>query len=191
MVMDELDLAVLEQLKTDGRKSFAQIARALGVSLNAARRRYEKMVASGAMRIICVVDPRQMGYSAFASVYVKVEPPCLRSSIEQLMASPQVTWLAEMTGSFNLAIDVCCRDTDHLHEFLTQQLGKIEGVRETQTSIYLRVHKALSLPTHRSLGPEGIRPRRARTERGGADSPKHRHEEARATRRNTNKGGLR
>jgi hypothetical protein len=52
-----------------------------------------------------------------------------------------------MTGAFDLAIDVCCREVDHLHKFVTQQLRKIEGVRETLTSILL--------PDSQSPGPTG------------------------------------
>ena len=150
-VMDDLDHAIFERLQSDGRKPFAEIGRELGVSLNTVRAHYKRMVDSGALRIISAIDPHQMGFAAFANVYVKVEPQHLESGCKQMIEFSEVTWLAEMTGPFDLAIDVCCRDMDHLHEFVTQQLHKIEGVRETQTSIYFRIHKAMSLPVPRSL----------------------------------------
>ena len=148
--MDSLDHAIFQQLQSDGRKPFAEIGRELGISLNAVRARYKKMVDSGVLRIVSAIDPRKMGFAAFASIYIKVEPQHLQSSLEQIAQFSEVTWLAEMTGVFDVAIDVCCHDMDHLHRFVTQQLHSIMGVRETQTSIYFRIHKALSLPVHRS-----------------------------------------
>jgi Lrp/AsnC family transcriptional regulator for asnA, asnC and gidA len=149
--MDELDHAIFEQLQEDGRKPFARIGRELGISINAVRARYRRMIENGALRIISIMNPRKMGYEAFASIYITVDPKLLTRCIEQIMQFPEVTWLAEMSGVLDLAIDVCCRDMDHLHSFVTQKLHKVEGIRETQTAIYFKVHKAFSLPMYRSL----------------------------------------
>jgi len=155
-VMDDLDTEIFEQLQADGRKPFAHIGKELGVSLNTVRARYNKMIENKAMRIISIMDPRQMGFDAFASIFITVDPKSLTNCIEQIMSFSEVTWLAEMSGVFDLVIDVCCRDIDHLHDFITQELHKLKGIKDTQTAIYFKVHKAFSLPVYRSLWPKGV-----------------------------------
>ncbi|MGZ3609344.1 MAG: Lrp/AsnC ligand binding domain-containing protein, partial [Ktedonobacteraceae bacterium] len=44
-------------------------------------------------------------------------------------------------GSFDLLAEVVCRDNDHLLDFLTEKLYKVQGVQQTETFMYLRVCK--------------------------------------------------
>jgi len=40
-------------------------------------------------------------------------------------------------------VEVFCRDRDHLLKFLTESLYKIEGIRETNSFVYLKIIKEI------------------------------------------------
>jgi Lrp/AsnC family transcriptional regulator for asnA, asnC and gidA len=54
-----------------------------------------------------------------------------------------VVYLVLVTGSYDLCIEVVCRDNEHLIEFLTKKLHAIEGVKDTETFLYLRIAKEI------------------------------------------------
>ena len=54
---------------------------------------------------------------------------------------PEVSYLVLTAGSFDMLAEVVCEDNDHLLRLLSEDLAGIEGVRETETFMYLRLLK--------------------------------------------------
>ena len=46
-----------------------------------------------------------------------------------------------ISGAFDLLVEVLCRDTDHLAQFLSDRLLCVEGVQRTETFYILRTYK--------------------------------------------------
>ncbi len=44
-------------------------------------------------------------------------------------------------GAYDLLVEVVCEDNEALLRFLTEKLRRVEGVRETETFVYLRMVK--------------------------------------------------
>lgn len=61
--LDELSKAIIEKLQADGRRSYAGIGKAVGLSEAAVRQRVQRMVDAGVMQIVAVTDPLQLGFS--------------------------------------------------------------------------------------------------------------------------------
>ena len=59
--LDELSKAIIEKLQQDGRRSYAGIGKAVGLSEAAVRQRVQRMVDAGVMQIVAVTDPMQLG----------------------------------------------------------------------------------------------------------------------------------
>ena len=53
---------------------------------------------------------------------------------------PEVSFLAMISGKYDLELNVQCRDNNHLIE-LMEKIHLVEGVYETETNMYLRVLK--------------------------------------------------
>ena len=67
--MDDIDRQLVSRLVRDGREPYADLARAVGLSLSATKRRVDRLVADGAIRgFTAVVDPVVMGWALSASV---------------------------------------------------------------------------------------------------------------------------
>jgi Lrp/AsnC family transcriptional regulator for asnA, asnC and gidA len=139
--MDELDQLILKTLQKDGRTPFTQIARQAGVSETTVRSRYRSLEESGIVRTVGVVDPFALGFHAPAVIGVSVDADKIERVAKAVAELPEVSYLVMTLGSFDLTVEVFCRDLNHLTDFVTQQIGRIPGVRSTETLMIARSYK--------------------------------------------------
>ncbi|MBM3691240.1 MAG: AsnC family transcriptional regulator, partial [Actinobacteria bacterium] len=59
--LDSISRKIIEQLQADGRRSYATIAKAVGLSEAAVRQRVARLTESGIIQIVAVSDPMQVG----------------------------------------------------------------------------------------------------------------------------------
>lgn len=140
--LDQVDLEILKHLQDDGRKSFTQIADALGLSVGTIRNRFSRLLADGTLHVIGRADPHRVGFHAPANVHITVRPPSLiEGAAECIAAFPEASYVAVVSGPYDLEVDVMCRDMAHLTDLVTKRLPQIPGVTDTRTSMILRVVK--------------------------------------------------
>ncbi len=136
-----LDKRIIEHLQQDGRRPFTQIAAELGVSEAAVRARTNRLVERGILQVVGVTDPLKLGFHQQAMIGVRCERDRLLQVAEAVSGFPEVDYVVITAGTFDLLIEVVCEDNDALLSFLTQRLRAVEGVRETETFVYLRMVK--------------------------------------------------
>lgn len=139
--LDDVDRGIIDALKEDGRMSFAEVARRLDVSAGMVRQRYLDLAEKGILQVVAVTNPTLMGYNTMALVGVRVDGNRLREISRQMAAFEEVVYLVLCTGTFDILVEVACRDNAHLLQFLTEHLRAIEGVVHTETIIYLEIVK--------------------------------------------------
>jgi Lrp/AsnC family transcriptional regulator, regulator for asnA, asnC and gidA len=91
--------------------------------------------------VVAVADPMTLGYQAMAMVAISVDGRALKQVAEAVGRLPEVSYLVLTAGSFDMLAEVVCQDNDHLLRLLSEDLAGIEGVRETETFMYLRLLK--------------------------------------------------
>jgi Lrp/AsnC family transcriptional regulator for asnA, asnC and gidA len=69
--LDEISKQIVEQLQHDGRKSYAEIGKVVGLSEAAVRQRVQKLTESGVMQVVAVTDPMRLGFSRQAMIGIK------------------------------------------------------------------------------------------------------------------------
>jgi Lrp/AsnC family transcriptional regulator for asnA, asnC and gidA len=139
--IDEIDLHIIKILNQDGRTPFSHIAELLGVSTGMIRQRYQKLVQDGVLQVVAVTDPLLMGFSIMAQIGVKVDVGRLQEIAEQIAAFDEVIYLVLLTGSYDLHIEVVCRDKTHLLDFLTNKLYSVAGIKDSETFICMHIAK--------------------------------------------------
>ena len=139
--IEDIDLQIIALLQKDGRMPFAQIGKQLGVSAGMVRLHYQKMVKEGVLQVAAITTPLLMGQSKMAIIGIKADGHRLREISREVAAFKEVIYLLLVTGSFDIVIEVVCRDKNHLLDFLTKNLYKVEGVRDTETFMYLDIIK--------------------------------------------------
>ncbi len=139
--MDRLDYKILSVLQRDGRRSFTEIGKAVGVSEGTIRKRVMRLVDDGVIRIIGLVDPHLVGFDAPAMIQVSVSPPHLEEAAQAIAQFPEVSYLLMVSGEFDLIVEVRCRNREHLASFIRDQLQKVPGVQRTVSSLVLHTYK--------------------------------------------------
>ena len=138
--LDEVSKAIVEQLQDDGRRSYAEIGKAVGLSEAAVRQRVQKLTDSGAMQVVAVTDPMQLGFFRQAMIGVRVAGDTTVVA-EALGALSAVDYVVLTAGSFDILAEVVCENDDDLIDLLNKQIRAIEGVQSTETFVYLRLVK--------------------------------------------------
>jgi Lrp/AsnC family transcriptional regulator for asnA, asnC and gidA len=136
-----LDKRIIEHLQQDGRRPFTQIAADLGVSEAAVRARTNRLVARGIIQIVGVTDPLKLGFQQMAMVGIRCERDRLIEVAETVGSFPEVDYVVITAGTYDVLIEVVCEDNAALLDFLAERLRAIEGVRDTETFVYLRMVK--------------------------------------------------
>lgn len=140
--LDQTDLAILQHLRVDGRRSFTDLSQELGVSVGMIRNRYNRLVQHNILHIIGWTDPVQAGLQAYARVVIKVRPTKhLEAVIQALQDIQEVSFLAVTTGNWDLEINLVCRSNDDLLKLMNEHILRIEGVYESSTTMYLKILK--------------------------------------------------
>lgn len=140
--LDEVSKAIIEQLQQDGRRPYAAIGKAVGLSEAAVRQRVQRLQDAGIMQIVAVTDPMQVGFSREAMVGIRVEGD-IESVAAQIEAMPEVDYLVVCAGSFDILAEVVAEDDEHLLEIVARRIRGIPSVRSTETFMYLTLRKQI------------------------------------------------
>ncbi len=138
--LDRLSKAIIEELQQDGRRSYAAIGKAVGLSEAAVRQRVQRMVDSGVMQIVAVTDPMQLGFSRQALIGIRCTGDALEVA-ERLSAIDAIDYVVLTAGSFDMIVEVVCEDDDCLLELLNRDIRPIPGVVATESLVYLKLVK--------------------------------------------------
>jgi Lrp/AsnC family transcriptional regulator, regulator for asnA, asnC and gidA len=139
--LDETDLKIIEELKKDGRVAFAQIAEQLGVSPGMVRQRYNRLIDQGFLKIVAITNPVRMGFRTMAMIGIRAEGSKLLDVAEKVSQLDEVIYMIISSGRFDIFAEVVCRDHEDLLRFITEKLSRIDGVRESESFMHLKIVK--------------------------------------------------
>ncbi|MBM3668666.1 MAG: Lrp/AsnC family transcriptional regulator [Actinobacteria bacterium] len=139
-VLDDVSRAIIEQLQQDGRRPYASIGKAVGLSEAAVRQRVGRLQDAGILQIVAVTDPMQVGFPRAAMVGIRVDGD-IDPVATAMEALPEVDYLVICAGSFDILAEVTAEDDDHLLRVVNQSIRGIPGVRATETFVYLKLRK--------------------------------------------------
>ena len=138
--LDDVSKAIVEHLQTDGRRSYAEIGKAVGLSEAAVRQRVQKLTDAGVMQVVAVTDPMQLGFYRQAMIGIRVVGDTTQVANE-LSSMRAVDYVVLTAGSFDILAEVVCEDDDDLIDLLNSRIRAIKGVQSTETFVYLRLQK--------------------------------------------------
>jgi Lrp/AsnC family transcriptional regulator for asnA, asnC and gidA len=138
--LDDTSKAIIEQLQQDGRRAYASIGKAVGLSEAAVRQRVQKLIESGVVQIVAVTDPQQIGFARQVMIGVNAEGN-LDEVASDLAEIPELVYVVITAGSFDLLCEAVVIDDEHLLELINDRIRKLPGVRRTETFMYLKLKK--------------------------------------------------
>jgi Lrp/AsnC family transcriptional regulator for asnA, asnC and gidA len=141
--LDSIDQYIIDAMHKDGREAFAQIAEKLNVSPGMIRQRYNRLVDMGYLKVVAVTNPLMMGMRTMALIGVHTEASKMLQVAEEISKIEEVVYLVVVSGRYDIICEVFCRDHEDLLKFLTEKLAKIDGIRETESFIHLKIVKEI------------------------------------------------
>jgi Lrp/AsnC family transcriptional regulator, regulator for asnA, asnC and gidA len=139
VVLDTVARHIIEQLQQDGRRSYAAIGKAVGLSEAAVRQRVQRLIDLGAMQIVGVTDPMSLGFRRQSMIGIRCDGDLQR--VANLLAGMEaIDYVVITAGSFDLLIEVVCEDDSQLLEILGR-VRSLPGVTTTETFVYLKLCK--------------------------------------------------
>ncbi len=139
--IDEIDRAIIRGLQADGRRPYADIATELGLAPSTVQQRANRMIDLGLLKIRAVTDPMIMGVSVIAEVVLKVDAVRIREVADEIATFDEVGYVVICAGSYDILMEVACADNDSLINFISTKLARVDGVRSSETYMYLRIVK--------------------------------------------------
>ena len=115
--LDDIDLAIIQELVESPRCSYSDLAEAVGLSAGAAKTRVRRLRESQCVRIAGRVDPTILGCGLFAFAFVDVRGGALEAA-QVLGECYEAAFVAAVGGSASLIVEFRCRDWHHLADIL-------------------------------------------------------------------------
>jgi Lrp/AsnC family transcriptional regulator for asnA, asnC and gidA len=138
--LDEMSKAIIEKLQQDGRRSYAGIGKAVGLSEAAVRQRVQRLIDTGVMQIVAVTDPMQLGFSRQAMIGIRCQGDATKVA-ERLSQLASVDYVVLTAGTYDAIVEVVCADDAELLELLNTEIRAVPGVMSTETLVYLKLVK--------------------------------------------------
>ena len=145
-IPDSTDKQLVRLLGQDARQNSETLARQLNKSSATVRRKLRKLIQSGLLHIVGVVDPARFGLPLTAIIALDVSHDKLKAALKVLANRSEITWISTTTGRFDIIARGRFASTDNLSDFLTDQVATIEGVKNSETFICLDVKKGRKIP---------------------------------------------
>jgi Lrp/AsnC family transcriptional regulator for asnA, asnC and gidA len=140
VVLDDVSKSIIEQLQQDGRRSYASIGKAVGLSEAAVRQRVQRLTEAGTMQIVAVTDPLQLGFGRQAMVGVHVDG-AIQPVADALSAMEEAIYVVMTAGTYDVLCEVVSTGDEELLELVSSRIRAIPGVRSTETFMYLKLAK--------------------------------------------------
>jgi DNA-binding Lrp family transcriptional regulator len=136
---DSLDYQIITALNKNARLPASEIARTTGANERTIRKRIDRLVSGGFIRLAAIVDPVKFGYVTAADIFLEVDPSVEENVLGELMVMTEVTYIAFGQGTNEVSIEARFKDNDLLREFIRNRLAHLVGVTVTRYTLVPRI----------------------------------------------------
>ncbi len=137
-MIDEIDKKILEILQKNARMPYTQIAKKIGLSEGAIRKRIDALEKKGIIRkYVAVVDPRKIGYNNITLLGLDTEPTKLLDVANEVAKIEEAKNVYISAGDHMIMAEIWAKNGKELSEILANKIAKIEGVKKICPAIIL------------------------------------------------------
>ena len=125
-------------LMENSRRPYVELARILGVTEAAIRKRIRKLEREGVIRGYTIdVDPRKLGYEIVCFLGLDIAPESYMRMLEALRGRDEVVRLYSTSGDHNVLAECWFRSLDELNKFI-KELESLPGLIRACPAIVLQ-----------------------------------------------------
>ena len=140
---NDIDERIIRLMKRDGRMSTAALARAISAPEPTVRRRLDKMLQSGALRVVALTDPRPSGLPVAAFIDFKVEREQIETFAEHLATYEHIEVVSVITGPWQITARGRFHTTEDLYDFVLKKISVVPGVLRSRSFVVMKDYKAI------------------------------------------------
>lgn len=141
--IDSTDREIIRELNKNGRISYTDLAKTIGLSRVAIQARVNTLMDNGVIeRFTAVINPEKIGIQVSAFFNVEVEPKYLHEIAEQLSEEPWVTSLYHMTGPSKLHMHALFADNREMENFMKDKLYVLPGIASVESQVLIKRYKS-------------------------------------------------
>ena len=136
---DELDMKLLFELTKDGNVSVPQLSKKLGINPSVLYSRIKRLLRKKLIKKFTIdIDDSLLGIGVKATVGINRDPKFKIQIHKKLLEISEVVSISEVTGRFDIMIQVYAQDLEDLHAVVIEKIGKIEGIQNTESFVELQ-----------------------------------------------------
>ncbi len=154
--LDDLDFHIIRLLHADARLAASEIARQTGSNERTVRKRIDRLVSDGIVRLTAILDPDAFGYHIAADIFLEADPEREGEIVRLLTAMPEVTYAALGQETREISIEARFKNSTDLRDFLGRTLTGIPGVQVTRYALVPRILRNIDewMPPREDFGSE-------------------------------------
>jgi Lrp/AsnC family transcriptional regulator for asnA, asnC and gidA len=141
MTIDDIDQKLLLELQKDGRQNYTDLAKLLYVSETTVRNRLKRLLDKDIVKIMAVPHLETLGYSFIGIMGIQVQLGYLSTVAKQLMGHPNICYLANVTGRYDLMALVIAKSSSEFSELVENFLAPLPSILRTETFVNLHIYK--------------------------------------------------
>lgn len=145
--MDSIDLKLLQQLMTQGRITWSELAGLLQLSAPATADRVRRLEERGVIQgYTALLNPETVGCGLTAFVAVTLQHPQYRADfVQKIHALPEVMECHHITGEDDYMLKIRCQNTRDLERIISDEIKGIIGILRTRTTVVLSTIKETTI----------------------------------------------
>jgi Lrp/AsnC family transcriptional regulator for asnA, asnC and gidA len=138
--LDDVDMKILSSLYSDASVSVPILSKQLGVNLSVMYSRIKRLQKRGIIeRFTVQVNEDSLGMRAGALAGLNIDPKQRENVLKEIERIDGVRLIREVTGRFDIILDLKGQSLDELHRAVYDVLGKIPGVMHAE--IFMEVSR--------------------------------------------------
>jgi len=139
-LIDEKDRIIIDTLRKNARITLSELAKLVGISDVAVKKRIKKLEASGVIRgYRALIDPFKLGY-VIAILGIDAEPNLLLDVAKTLSEREYTKYLAITTGDHMMMAVVWAKSREELKNII-EEVSRMKGVKKASPSIVSEILK--------------------------------------------------
>jgi Lrp/AsnC family transcriptional regulator, regulator for asnA, asnC and gidA len=132
-------MKLLYELTQDGSISVPTLSKKLGINASVLYSRIKRLMKKKLIKKFTIeIDESLLGIGVKASVGITRDPKLKEVIHKKFMETSEVVSISEVTGRFDIIIDVYAKNLEALHSVVIEKIGKIEGIQNTETFVELQ-----------------------------------------------------
>ncbi len=138
---NKINEQIVQLLQQNARRTSQEIAKQLNISAPTVRRRINKLIQDGDIRIVAVPGYQAAGSLTTAVIALDVDNEKVDAVLHSLAGKEEIIWLSSTAGRYDIIALGQFTSTNMLYEFLRVELANVEGLRNSETFICLLTTK--------------------------------------------------